>query len=274
VHMAFDDEDIITGEAVAIEVSAASFGSRMLGAAIDIFALGMVLFFLVMGFTMLLGTRTVDDALAGALFILLIVVTLVGVPTLVETLTRGRSLGKLALGLQIVRDDGGPIRFRHAFIRALVGVGEIWLFGGMVAVIVSLFHKRGKRLGDLLAGTYSAGVRAARRTPPIVMPMELAPWVAQADIRRLPDGLALQVRSFLSRTDNLHGGSRQRLGTELAVEVEKYVAPAPPPGTHPERFLAAVSAERRDREFNVLGREKQRAAQQAYAATRLPFDLG
>src|SRR5690625_908693 len=149
--MAFDDEDIITGEAVAIEVSAASFGSRMLGAAIDIFALGMVLFFLVMGFTMLLGTRTVDDALAGALFILLIVVTLVGVPTLVETLTRGRSLGKLALGLQIVRDDGGPIRFRHAFIRALVGVGEIWLFGGMVAVIVSLFHKRGKRLGDLLA---------------------------------------------------------------------------------------------------------------------------
>src|SRR5690625_7837757 len=95
-----------------------------------------------MGFTMLLGTRTVDDALAGALINLLIFVTLVGVPTLVETLTRGRSLGKLALGLQIVRDDGGPIRFRHAFIRALVGVGEIWLFGGMVAVIVSLLDRK------------------------------------------------------------------------------------------------------------------------------------
>ena len=272
--MAFDDEDIVTGEAVAIEVSAASFGSRMVGAAIDIFAIGMVLIFLFMGVGMAIGTRVVDEAMAGALLILVIVVALVGVPTLIETLTRGRSLGKMVMGLQIVRDDGGPIHFRHAFIRALVGVGEIWLFAGMVAVLVSLFNKRGKRLGDLLAGTYSAGIRAAQRTPPVVMPPELAPWVSQADIRRLPDGLALQVRSFLSRTDKLHGGSRQRLGMELASEVEKYVAPAPPPGTHPERFLAAVSAERRDREFNVLGREKQRTVQQAHAATRLPFDLG
>src|SRR5690625_5748704 len=157
--MAFDDEDIITGEAVAIEVSAASFGSRMLGAAIDIFALGMVLFVLVMGFTMLLGTRTVDDALAGALFILLIVVTLVGVPTLVETLTRGRSIGKMALGLQIVRDDGGPIRFRHAFIRALVGVGVTWRFAGMMAFIFSSLIMRGNGIAMWRSGLYLAGVR-------------------------------------------------------------------------------------------------------------------
>lgn len=271
--MAFDDEDIITGEAVAVEVSAASFGSRMVGAVIDIFAITIVLFFLIMGLATFIGVAVVDQALAGALAILLIAVTLVGVPTLIETLTRGRSLGKLAMGLQIVRDDGGPIRFRHAFIRALVGVGEIWLFAGMVAVLVSLFNKRGKRVGDLLAGTYSAGIRASKRTPPIMMPPELAPWVAQADIRRLPDGLALQVRTFLSRTNTLHGGARQRLGMDLAATVEKYVAPAPPPGTHPERFLAAVSAERRDREFQVLGREKERATQQTQAAARLPFDL-
>lgn len=269
--MAFDDEDIITGEAVAIEVTPASFGSRMLGAAIDIFALGAVLMFLFFGLSMFLGAANIDTALAGALFILLIVIGLVGIPTLVETVTRGRSIGKMALGLQIVRDDGGPIRFRHAFIRALVGVGEIWLFAGMVAIIVSLFNKRGKRLGDLLAGTYSAGVRAARRTPPIVMPLELAAWAHNADIRRLPDGLALQVRSFLSRAYQMHGGSRQRLGTELATEVGKYVAPSPPPGTHPERFLAAVSAERRDREFDAMTRQSERVAQQSAMATRLPF---
>src|SRR5690625_3957952 len=212
--MAFDDEDIVTGEAVAIEVSAASFGSRMVGAAIDIFAIGMVLMFLFMGVGMAIGTRVVDEALAGALLILVIVVALVGVPTLIETLTRGRSLGKMVMGLQIVRDDGGPIHFRHAFIRALVGVGQIWLFAGMVAVIVSLFHKRGTRLGDLLAGTYSAGVRAARRTPPIVMPMELAPWVAHAEIRRLPDGLYVPVRSLSSQAAMLQGGSLHRRGTE------------------------------------------------------------
>lgn len=271
--MAFDDDDIITGEAVAVEVSAASFGSRMVGAVIDIFTIGMVMVFLFIAAAGVVGRTAMDGALAGALFILVIVVALIGVPTLVETLTRGRSLGKFAMGLQIVRDDGGPIRFRHAFIRALVGVGEIWLFGGMVAILVSLFNKRGKRVGDLLAGTYSAGIRAAKRTPPIQMPHELMGWVRQADIRRLPDGLALQVRSFLSRTNQLHGGSRERMGVELAAQVEKYVAPAPPPGTHPERFLAAVSAERRDREFQTLQRDKERTAAQGHALTKLPFDI-
>jgi uncharacterized RDD family membrane protein YckC len=41
-----------------------------------------------------------------ALICSLIVVFLV-YPTTVETLTRGKSLGKLVLGLRVVRDDGG-----------------------------------------------------------------------------------------------------------------------------------------------------------------------
>src|SRR3546814_2286922 len=56
---------------------------------------------------------------------LLVVVTVVA-PTTVETVTRGRSLGKLAVGGRIVRPDGGAIGFRHAFLRALLGVLELW----------------------------------------------------------------------------------------------------------------------------------------------------
>ena len=56
------------------------------------------------------------------------------VPMLVETATGGRSLGKLAVGARIVRDDGGAIGLRHAFIRALLGVLEIFMtFGGLAA---------------------------------------------------------------------------------------------------------------------------------------------
>ena len=46
-------------------------------------------------------------------------------PIAVETLSHGRSLGKLACGLRVVRDDGGPIRFRHALVRGAIGVVEI-----------------------------------------------------------------------------------------------------------------------------------------------------
>lgn len=60
-----------------------------------------------------------------------------------ETATRGRSLGKMAMGLRVVSDDGGPERFRQAVFRALAGVVEIWMLVGGPAVIASLFSPRG-----------------------------------------------------------------------------------------------------------------------------------
>ena len=47
------------------------------------------------------------DLVALSVFIVLFVTCFVGLPVAVETLTRGRSVGKLALGLRVVRDDGG-----------------------------------------------------------------------------------------------------------------------------------------------------------------------
>ena len=73
-------------------------------------------------------------------------------PTTVDTLTRGRSLGKLAMGIRIVRDDGGPLVFRQSLVRALVGIVELWLTFGTVALICSIVHPQGKRVGDILAG--------------------------------------------------------------------------------------------------------------------------
>ena len=170
-----------------------------------------------------------------------------------------------------MRDDGGPIRFRQAFIRALVGVGELWLTLGSVALICSLVHPQGKRVGDILAGTYAVRVRGkAPARAPIGMPPQLAAWARSADVRRLPDGLALAVRQFLVRTSTLHPASRVQLGTDLATEVARYVAPLPPPGTHPEYFLAAVVAERRDREYVATSSAAQRAEAESALLQRLP----
>ena len=82
-----------------------------------------------------------------------------GYPVAMETLTRGRTLGKMALGLRVVRDDGGPITFRQALVRGLVGLalerpGLVLLgFGPALGMIVAMFSARGKRIGDMAAGT-------------------------------------------------------------------------------------------------------------------------
>ncbi|WP_149202592.1 RDD family protein [Actinotalea subterranea] len=262
-------DEILIGEGVVLDARPASFATRMLGAAIDVAVVG------VLGWILIIVAATfgqaLDEAAAAALGITALVVMLVGVPATVETLTRGRSLGKLALGIRIVRDDGGPVRVRHALIRALVGVLELWFTFGSIALISSLVHPQGKRLGDLLAGTYAVRVRGGQKAlPPLVMPMELAGWARTADIRRLPDGLALSARQFLGRAGRLHMASRVRLGVQLAGEIERYVAPGPPPGTHPERFIAAVLAERRDREFVHAAEAARRASTEALLLHRLP----
>ena len=265
-------DGILTGEGVLLDARPASFATRLLAGLVDLLALGVVLFGVVLGLGAL-GTRIGPQA-GQALLVASVVLITVVVPTTVETLSRGRSLGKLAAGIRIVRDDGGPVRFRQALVRALVGVGELWLALGSVALLTSMLNDRGKRVGDVLAGTYAVRVRgAAHALPPLGMPPRLAGWAHAADMRRLPDGLALSARQFLGRAGSLHPASRVALGRRLAAEVSAYVAPLPPPGTHPEAFLAAVLAERRDREYAAAGRAEEAAQAEAALLTRLPHGV-
>jgi uncharacterized RDD family membrane protein YckC len=265
-------DDILIGEGVRLESGSAPVTLRLLSGAID----ALALVFLVYVFGSVIDTLTIasNDALAQAITIAYVLAVFVGVPTTVETLTRGRSLGRLALGLRMVRDDGGPVSFRHAFTRALIGLVEVYGTVGVVAVTVSLLSTRGKRIGDYLAGTYALRTRGGTRVlPPIGMPQSLAEWAKTADIRRLPDGLALTARLFLGRASLLQPQARGRLGNLIAVEFDRYVAPPPPMGTHPESFIAAVLAARRDREYALIIRQEAQAAATSELLRRLPHGV-
>ncbi|WP_127131883.1 RDD family protein [Georgenia sp. SYP-B2076] len=263
---------IVTGEAVALELRPASVGVRILGALVDALVYVLAAVGLLLAATRLL--ETLNPAQLGVVQVSTFAVVMVIGPTLVETLSRGRSLGKLAAGIRIVRDDGGPVRLRHALVRALAGVGELWLTGGALAILSAAVNRRGKRLGDLLAGTYAVRVRGgARRHEPLSMPPELAGWARGADIRALPNGLGLAARQFLSRMSRMTPQARAEMGTRLAAQVEPYVSPPAPWGTSPERFLAAVLVSRRDREYAVALRARERDAAEAARIERLPYGI-
>lgn len=249
-------DDLVTGEAVALDLPPAGLGSRMVSGLIDV-----CLTFVVLAVVLLVYMVAALQA-DGAVFHIALIGTLITVflvyPTAIETLTRGRSVGKLAMGLRTVRDDAGPIGFHQAFVRALIGIVEIWAFSGAPALISAMVSSRGKRLGDYAAGTYVVRDRVRLRLePPPPMPPLLAGWARTADLRSLPTGLALAVRQYLSRLPQLDPVSRERIGVDLADRVSPYVAPAPPPGTPPEAFLAAVVAARRERDGARLAREAE-----------------
>jgi uncharacterized RDD family membrane protein YckC len=257
-YRSYAGDDLVTGEGVAVELPIASVASRAASGIIDLVAAG-VLFF---GGWIATGVVSsgMSEAVGRTILILMVAGITVGVPTVVETVTRGRTLGKLALGLRVVRDDGGPITARHALTRALVGFPEIYLpLLGSGALVAALVSPRAKRLGDMAAGTYVVSQRAKLRLlPPPVMPPPLAQWAAGADLAALPPGLAIAVRQFLGRAAGLTPASREELGQSLLRSVLPHVSPPPPPGFHPEHVLAAVIADRRRRDSERLAREEHR----------------
>lgn len=251
------DDELVTGEAVALALPPASVPSRMLSGLVDLLAAVVALIGLAVVWTGLFGSAG-PSGVADAAYLLIVVGVVLGVPVTTETLTRGRTLGKIVVGLRTVRDDAGPITFRHALARGLAGVVEIYLLSGAPALVSAIVTNKGKRLGDIAAGTYVIRERVKVTVPPPVgMPPQLQQWAAGADIAALPDGLAAAVRLFLTSRGTLTPQAYQAVAQDLVTDVLRYVAPAPPAGTHVEVVLAAVLAERRRRDWLRLRREAE-----------------
>jgi len=186
---------------------------------------------------------------------------IVGYPVLWETLTRGASPGKYALGLRVVSDDGGPERFRQSLVRGLAAVVEIWLLLGCPALICSLLSDRGKRLGDLFAGTFVIQQRLPARQYAAPLPPVgpyLAMWAASLEMSRLTEQTAETARRYLARLPELTPAAQAELGQRIATTVSAQVSPPPPPGTPIWAFLSAVLTERSNREHARLTRAPAR----------------
>ena len=261
-------EEIVTGEAVVLDLPCARFPTRTLAHLIDMAVQVPLLIAIAVA-----AMTAPGEAVAAAVWVSGYVLVIVGYPLVFETLSRGKTLGKLALGLRVVGDDGGPPRFRQALVRALAGAVECWALAGVPALVASLLSARGKRLGDIFAGTFVLRERAPRPAPdpllayapgPASVPAgsggsggrsgpepppdpALAGWAASLDLTALPAPLAASAASYLSRYWQLHPHARDHLGRQLAADVSSRVSPPPPPGLPPVAYLGAVLAERRRR---------------------------
>ncbi|MFC6014626.1 RDD family protein [Plantactinospora solaniradicis] len=261
------DAGLVSGEAVELEVRAARLGSRVLALLIDIAAQFVIAVLLLIVAGILIdafaGTGLPDEALLTALQTVGVVLLLVGYPVSWETLSQGRTPGKLAVGLRVVRDDGGRVGFRQSLTRSLVGVAVEWpglvlpLLTWAVSVTVMMTDPRGRRLGDLAAGTmviHDRSPAGSGYVPAMVPP--LTGWTRSLDLTRLDDGLALAVRQLLSRSGTLTESARLRLARSLWAEVAAVTSPPPPPGMADWAYLAAVHAERHTRARQRLARTR------------------
>ncbi len=244
---------LVTGEAVVLQVRLARMPTRALAVTLDVILQLVVLGILIAMLVAFLSEAS--EALAAAIIVVTVVLVMVGYRLVMETLTRGQTLGKMALGLRVVRDDGSAIRFRQALVRTL-----LWLFVDFApwfaccpGIVSSLMNKQGKRIGDMLAGTVVIRERhQPMASPPLFVPGPLVAWAGSLELSRLTDDLANTAREYLARFTELEPAAREALGNALAYRVGDVTAPAPPAPLSAPAFLSAVLAERRRRELNRL----------------------
>ena len=242
--------EVVTGDAVVLDVRVAQLPVRAVSALIDIAVI--LVGYLISLVLWAAALSQFDEALSAAIMVIFTVLVLVGYPLIFETATRGRTLGKMAMGLRVVSDDGGPERFRQALFRALASIVEIWMLAGSPAVICGMLSPRAQRIGDIFAGTVVISERGPKLGPPPIMPPYLAWWASSLQLSGLSADQAEVARQFLSRAGQLDPEVRDRMAYQIANDVLSRVAPPPPPGTPPQLALAAVLAERHRRELARL----------------------
>ena len=206
-------------------------------------------------------------------------------PAAFETLWRGRTPGKALLGLRVVTVEGGPIRFRHAAIRAILGAFDKYLGSGLVGVVAVLLTRRNQRMGDLVAGTIVLRERSGARAPSAVRftaPPGLEAYVASLDVARLGHEDYGTVRSFLLRAPSLSPAARAHLASQLAGPIAARLSAAPPAGLPAEVFLVCVAAAHQQRNaapsstpaFTSVWSEPVDVSRPAAAAANVTSDTG
>jgi uncharacterized RDD family membrane protein YckC len=214
--------DVRTGEAVAIRYELAGLGSRFLAMVVDLLAQMSIMVALLIGFAFAapglarLGTfggKNVTGWLI-AFGILIIFTIFFGWFIIFEAWWAGRTPGKRALGLRVVRDGGFPIDVGAAIIRNLVRIFEFGIGFYAISAVSALVSKENKRLGDFAAGTLVVRDRAD------AVP-DLDAYLARpvrADTG-LSAGDHLLVERFLARRATLDPTARYRLATRIAERV-------------------------------------------------------
>ncbi len=246
---------VVTPEAVLLELDTAGVGTRAAAAAIDLL---LQFSLLVIVFVLLAVVVKANETAAITLGAVAVFAALVAYPWLCEWLLRGRTVGKMAMGLRVVTVDGAPIGFSHAAIRAMLGLVDFWVPpGGALAMLLVLGTARNQRLGDLVAGTLVLAERRTSETTTravwFTVPTGWDDYVTKLDTGRVTPEQYRLLRAFVLRTPTLQPGARYALASGLCEGLGRRSGLPMPAGVTPDVWVLVVAAAHQRRTHALVG---------------------
>jgi uncharacterized RDD family membrane protein YckC len=236
-------ERFVTPEAVEVTMDLAGLGSRMIAALIDSAIQGAVLGALAFAIVGLELDETPTAALLlGALFLVVF-----GYFFAFEGMWAGRTPGKRAQRIRVVRTDGQPVGWAQVAVRNLLRLVDVLPTSYTVGALSILLTKRSQRLGDLAAGTVVVRDQIAPAPRALMLPTAASIAGSGLDATALRDAEYSVIRSFLDRRSRLLPAARQQLSAQLATIARAKVGGASTFTGGDEAFLEAVAASYRAR---------------------------
>ena len=246
--------EVETPEHVVLDYEIAGLGSRALAAVIDTLILASVILAAVL-FSAWAGDAVA--ALLRPLMTLALFALLWGYFALFEGFNDGQTPGKRWMGIRVIRDTGHPVSFREAAARNLLRVVDFLPPPYLLGALFVAFHPRGKRVGDLVAGTVVVRDRPVDAL--VSIPSTLDDGAAVGAPLLLDDEFRL-LREFWARAGQLPPNVRDKVAGQL---VSRFSARFPTRDADNLAFLGALlrdEAARRRGRFAGGGRGQPRAA--------------
>jgi uncharacterized RDD family membrane protein YckC len=162
-----------------------------------------------------------------------------------ETLWRGQTPGKRLAKIRVVRDDGQPIGVKEAALRSFVGWFDLgFLFIGLILV---LFGRSEKRLGDMAAGTLVIQEENSAQQQTATVPTFFSTLTNdtveilknQTDTTVLSVDRYFVLQNFLGHRSALNAADRKQVTAKLARQLRSILSPNSPSqlGTIPDETL-------------------------------------
>jgi uncharacterized RDD family membrane protein YckC len=241
------DRGIVTPEAVVLELETAGLASRVLSGLLDLAVQIAALLMASLVITAIaLGIGDVSESFFQTAYAVAITAVLIGYPVVMETLWRGRTLGKAWMGLRAITIDGEPITARHATLRMMGGlVDKLVPPGGVTGSLFILGTRRHQRIGDLLAGTIVIRDPQRLGLPPALwfpVPIAYDEYAASLDPTAMTVEQYTVLRAFLMRVNELHVDARYQVAQALADRTAAVIGHVRPVTVHPETFILCAVA--------------------------------
>lgn len=240
-----------TPEGIELQLQLAGAASRYIARGIDL-ALQLTLIALLLIVTLVIGgvaggvASGFTSGWVAAGFVVSVFAVFYFYNVLFEVLAQGRTPGKRATHLRVVREQGTPVDLPASLVRNLLRLIDELLFG-LPALVAILLTKHNQRLGDLAAGTlvireaptpgaHPDGLPQAASRTAAGQTIETSGW----DLSAVSTEELTAIRRFLERRGTLDRHARQELAHRLEQGLRAKVAGAPPT-QDPEHFLEALA---------------------------------